>query len=145
AFKLEDNEKILAMLLDQLQEYTTSHFRQEEKLQIKIKYPGYLEHKLEHQRILDNMAELRLRLFEAPQKSTEGEAPEMSAELKDSLGAEMSGALEDYDPDTSGSPLTDPAFQKDVVVLLRNWILDHVLKTDMKMKKLLARFPSNYA
>jgi len=174
ALKLDDNARIMKMLVDQLEEYTTDHFRREERVQIKIRYPGYLEHKLEHQKILDEIAELKVRLFSAtdevadpPSVTSAEQAP--SAEAVDSAEGAATAEVEDYDENAKQEAASDvsdiPAKAKaaemtdketpvkdsistqtddDIVGLLRGWILGHVLKTDMKMKKHLAQYPTNF-
>ena len=170
ALKLDDNEKIMRMLIDQLEEYTSDHFRREEKIQIKMKYPGYVEHKLEHQEILDQIADLKLVLFPAVEKEAASPvtvATEAAAAPDKQGGAEdIEQEVEDYDPNLAvkdpeaegdktvaeklaaekkeGSPL-ERVDRDEVVVLLRDWILGHVLKTDMKMKRHLAQYPNNFA
>ncbi|MEH6825907.1 MAG: hemerythrin domain-containing protein [Motiliproteus sp.] len=165
ALKLDDNERIMKMLIYQLEEYTTDHFRREETVQIKMKYPGYLEHKLEHQHILDNIAALKLGLFASDQGSTDANAVTAAVETEVQQQCEtldVAFDIEDYDPYATaqksavsavveeqtisgGAPTRAEVFNEDVVALLRSWILDHVLKTDMKMRKHLARFPENFA
>ena len=45
----------LPMFFDQLVEYTQEHFQREEEIQIRIDYPNYASHKLEHEKILGNL------------------------------------------------------------------------------------------
>jgi len=174
ALKLDDNARIMKMLVDQLEEYTTDHFRREERVQIKIRYPGYLEHKLEHQKILDEIAELKVRLFSATDEVADSpsvpSAEQVPAEeAVDSADSAATAEVEDYDehamkdavPDVSDIPAVAKAAEvtdkeppvktsistqtdEDIVGLLRGWILGHVLKTDMKMKKHLAQYPTNF-
>jgi hemerythrin len=120
ALKLEDHSKVMMMLFDQLEEYTSTHFRQEEMLQLKIEYPHYNEHKLEHNKILNKMKSLKERYLE----SLKAPAGTAEAELAAKAGEDV---------------------EHEIVKLLRGWILEHLLKTDMKMKRHLERFPSNYA
>jgi hemerythrin len=44
----DDREKVLDMLVF-LSDYVATHFRDEEALQVKSNYPGYLEHRRIHQ------------------------------------------------------------------------------------------------
>ena len=163
ALNLEDNERVLKMLFDQLEQYTKDHFKQEEKVQIKLKYAGYFEHKGEHQRILENIAELKKRLFEPEDDAVslfEDAAPKASAktaaeQTPPAEAAAENAELEDYDPQQQDDDVViesdDTAAKKrkqqfeEVVPLLKSWILDHVLQTDMKMKKFLERLPNNFA
>ena len=166
ALKLDDNERVMKMLIDQLEKYTTDHFRREERVQIKIKYPGYLEHKLEHQKILDNIAELKLKLFPVEKDSPPAVAqpatssPEPVQEASPSAETDVEVEVVDYDASAAEDESVDEAKDKtvteqvvsavhvpddDVVALLRDWVLGHVLKTDMKMKRHLGQYPSNFA
>ncbi|RDE22830.1 hypothetical protein DV711_09695 [Motiliproteus coralliicola] len=146
ALKLDNNRAILKQLFEQLEEYTLSHFRQEEKTQLKMKYPGYIEHKMEHQRILEQMAALRQRVLESEPISAEEDLEvilEQETAKIDNYGEPGSGAAEP-EPAESDSLNLDPQVQEQVVGLLRGWVLDHVLKTDMQMKKYLQRLPKNF-
>lgn len=135
ALKLEDNEKVMKMLIEQLEEYTHSHFVQEEKIQLKIKYPAYVEHKQEHQRILSQIAELKSKVFESLEKSVAAKAE-----------ADPTGSKTAFEGLEAPQPVkSQSAVEFEVVELLRSWILEHVLQTDMKMKKYLARLPENFA
>jgi hemerythrin len=91
------------MIMDQLQQYAEEHFEREEKMQLKAQYPGYVEHKMEHQQLLSELSGLRSKI---------------KAILKE----------EQPDPERL-SQETDKVTQ-----LLRHWLLDHVIKCDMKMK-----------
>jgi len=159
ALKLDDNEKIMRMLIDQLEEYTTDHFRREEKIQLKMKYPGYLDHKLEHQKILDQIADLKLELFPAVEEQAAPPASEAVAAADAPAGeGEIEQEVEDYDlnaevkepeaetpaAEQKVSPPLERVNRDEVVELLRSWILGHVLKTDMKMKRHLAQYPNNF-
>jgi hemerythrin len=134
ALRLEDNEKVMKMLIEQLEEYTHSHFVQEEKIQLKMKYPAYVEHKQEHQRILSQIAELKAKLFESLEQRSAAK-----------LEADPTGAKAAFDGYQPASPKSQSAVEFEVVELLRSWILEHVLQTDMKMKKFLSRLPENFA
>jgi len=123
----------IALFIDQLADYCQEHFAHEEKLQLRIKYPYYLENKTQHVQILENLLTLRQRLV-LPQAATEGdEAPELS----------------DYDPDasdaaTSGEVVCDKApidakLVAEITELLRKWVLEHVLVVDRKMHPFLSR------
>ena len=161
ALKLEDNRSILKQLLAQLQEYTRSHFEQEEAIQRKIKYPACREHQQEHQQILDNIADLsRQLLADKPvdKAALAGLAAIKGVAADDELSASVSDEIEDYDPygsepQPAAKPSStvqpsvglDAAMQQRVVGLLRDWVLEHVLQSDMRMKKYLQRLPSNFA
>lgn len=59
------NDKLAAVkTLDYLSDYTDFHFGAEEKLQEEIEYPGYEEHKKEHENLRKVVAELHEMLVE---------------------------------------------------------------------------------
>ncbi|MEH6813582.1 MAG: hemerythrin family protein [Motiliproteus sp.] len=138
ALKLEDSHKLVAMFIDQLQEYTLKHFLHEEGLQLECNYPHYAEHKNEHQKILSNLATLKFKL----NNPTADKAPKQKQPVVASLEQDNSNVetgfsetachIEDYDP-YAAEPSSDPV--DEIVKLLRSWILDHVLVTDMILKK----------
>lgn len=111
----------LRTAMEHLMEYTREHFAREEKLQIRVQYAQYGEHRAEHQEIIEELQGIWDRLF------------------PDSPGEEGSG-----DSDTAAAKppaeLSDQERQE-LVGLLRHWIVDHVLKTDIEMRPLLSRFP----
>jgi len=105
--------------MEHLMEYTREHFAREEKLQIRVQYAKYGEHRAQHQEIIEQLNSIWYRLF--PDTSRE----EGSA---DSAAAGPRSEFSDQE-------------RQELVGLLRHWIVDHVLKTDMKMRPLLSRFP----
>lgn len=137
ALKLDDNSSIMKFLFDQLEQYTRSHFRQEELFQLQIKYPRYLEHKLEHRQILDNIADLKQRFL-----STEDNEVQYQEKISRRTTDDPTGAKQAFDPDVVMEPVAaaEPQLEHEVVQLLRGWILDHVLQADMKMKKYLLHY-----
>ena len=59
------NDKLAAVrTLDYLSDYTDFHFGAEEKLQEEIEYPGFEEHKKEHENLRKVVAELHEMLVE---------------------------------------------------------------------------------
>lgn len=59
------NDKLTAVkTLDYLSDYTDFHFGAEEKLQEEIEYPGFEEHKKEHENLRKVVAELHEMLVE---------------------------------------------------------------------------------
>ena len=59
------NDKLAAVkTLDYLSDYTEFHFGAEEKLQEEIEYPGFEEHKKEHENLRKVVAELHEMLVE---------------------------------------------------------------------------------
>ena len=49
-------------LFQQLQEHTEQHFDRENSLMLKFAYPGEIEHKSEHQRVLGEFKQFRSRV-----------------------------------------------------------------------------------
>lgn len=107
-------EGLLAMAQEELETYTREHFADEERLQLKVRYAGYADHKVEHQRILESLEAVKRRVHHSL------------------AGAEGEQTAREVLPDDLGEAL---------VGLLRQWIVDHVLKMDMKMRPALAAAP----
>ncbi|MES9868632.1 MAG: hemerythrin family protein [Sedimenticola sp.] len=97
----EDSLEDLKYAIDELVSYTRKHFEHEEKLQLKIQYAGYAEHKMHHQKLMEKIGEIhqQVKSWEEPSE-IEGKGDEIAE-------------------------------------LLRSWLLDHVVKEDMKLKPLL--------
>ena len=118
---LRYNDDFFDTALDLLVEYTHDHFNREEKIQLKIKYPEYADHKLEHQKLLSTLAEIvgHLKKLNAQPKARTIEAT--AEETEATTTAKLS--IEEYDKEVD-----------ELIKLLRSWIVDHVLGLDMKMK-----------
>lgn len=107
----------LRTALEHLIEYTREHFSREEKLQIRVQYGKYGEHRAQHQEIVEQLDGIWHRLFpDTSKKERSDDADITPAELSDEERQELVG-------------------------LLRSWIVDHVLKSDIQMRPLLSRFP----
>jgi len=107
AHRHPQDDDSLPIAVEQLSHYAREHFDREERIQYAIKYSGYMDHKLAHQRLMDRLEELSQQILaqqQGPDRATE----------------------------------TDALMQ-----LLRDWLLDHVLKEDMKMKPHLSLHPVN--
>ena len=96
--------KYLPVYVDQLFEYTKEHFDREEKIQLKIDYPGYMEHKLQHQDILDHL---------------------------EKVNDELQQLVNEKDEEATNEALKSQ-LDKDILKLAREWIIDHLIKTDKK-------------
>ncbi len=59
AMKARKGKEILSSVLDELLEYTQTHFVSEEKMMLNYDYPDYLEHKLEHDSFITRTIELK--------------------------------------------------------------------------------------
>lgn len=139
---LRDDERadVLRLVLDQLVEYTADHFAREEQIQLRIQYPKYVQHKVEHQRITREIRELQTRFAavldarEAARRTRQAAAADPHS---DDLGT-ASGVTPASPVDTGDeSSFTDQGLA--LSKLIRGWIIDHVMKTDQDLKPYLAR------
>lgn len=102
-----DYQKV-SKILDALADYARLHFSREEKLQVLTRYPYADAHKVAHEKLMRQLADIRGRYDAAP------EGPERDALL----------------PGISS--------------FLKDWLVNHIIETDMKMKPYLAgRFTAN--
>lgn len=111
-----DSLQFLPIFFRELLEYTREHFAREERIQIKIRYPYYAEHKMEHQKIIEHLEKLNdmvLKLMAAREK----------------LGDER----------------IHDRLDSEIISLAREWIIDHVVKTDGKMARFLKQHPQELA
>ena len=112
----------LRTAVEHLIEYAREHFAREEKLQIRVRYAKYGEHRAEHQEIMEQLESIWYRLF-----------PDESARSNDTPdGAAGNG--------TQPREVSEQEAQE-LVELMRHWVVGHVLKTDMRMRPLLSRYP----
>jgi len=139
ATRTDDAHDILATTLDQLVEYTKTHFDIEEQIQLKIKYPGLEQHKKEHKKIMTDLHEVKKKLDSilSTKKSTNSTAAVPQKDISDS---EIEQLLED-NPDAQ----FDESDLTPLVKLMRRWIIEHVLVSDMKMKPYLAKHHSLFS
>ena len=137
AIKVGDPKEI-QVYIEQLLEYTEEHFSHEEKLQIKISYPGYAENKKQHQMILEKLETLKKKLLDlnelSPTKITD---KEINAEITSSDG--NIEIVEESNEDEQSQVL----LIEEISQLLRHWILDHVVLVDLKMHQYLSKLPLN--
>ncbi len=145
--QMKDDFKATHNVLDQLMEYTREHFDHEEKLMLKVKYPQYMEHKIEHQDILANCKKISNQMLEAmkanelQQNNSEAEEPDSIKEATDQeAGEEPAKTVQEKD--SSPNPVNFDT--SELMKLLRDWIIDHVLTTDMKLKPYLAILGNYY-
>ncbi|MCU7923337.1 MAG: hemerythrin family protein [Candidatus Thiodiazotropha sp. (ex Dulcina madagascariensis)] len=76
----------LEFSLDELEEYTDVHFDREERLQLKIGYAGYGDHKLLHRSLVDRLKEIRLSILKIGDPLQLGrESPRLAELLRDWL------------------------------------------------------------
>jgi len=108
-----ENLKYLPIFFRELVDYTRHHFEREETIQIKIKYPYYADHKIEHQRIVGHLEELYTKI-----QATLGRG--------------------DLDPKEIHSQL-----DTEIINLAREWVIEHLVKTDAKMAQFLRKYPQD--
>ncbi|OOZ37684.1 bacteriohemerythrin [Solemya velesiana gill symbiont] len=100
----QDSLDDLKYATEQLVDYTKKHFEHEERIQLKIQYAGYADHKAAHQKLMSKIGELHNEIMAMEEASQiEGKGDEIAE-------------------------------------LLRSWLLDHVIKEDMKLKPLLSGY-----
>ena len=107
----DDRLELLPAFFQQLLDYTKYHFEREEKIQLKMQFSDYMNHKMEHQRIIENLEQV-------------------NGQLQKCVGGDV-GSL-------------DAAFNKEVLALAREWIIDHLLKTDRELQPLLKKLPPDF-
>ena len=137
ALNSEDNHDILVETLDHLAEYTQTHFDHEEQIQLKIKFPLHEEHKIKHQEIMTELYSIKQKLDEILGTDEEENDSNPDDEVTDD---ELNMLLDDDDSQRSANK-SDLA---PLVVLLRNWLVDHIIGSDMKMKPYLKKLPPDY-
>lgn len=105
----------LLAAIDRLRDYTDFHFTREERIMLRLQYTKYDHHKHAHRSLIDQL--------------TQATRP-------------IRNPAQDLLPTTAGLP---EEIRDSVVNLLRHWLLDHILKEDMKLKPLLAGYGRNYS
>ncbi|WP_428037025.1 bacteriohemerythrin [Amphritea sp.] len=115
ALSKPENLKYLPVFFRELVDYTREHFAREEKIQIKIRYPYYADHKQEHQKIVEHLERLYRDILEVVGV---GDTPVSIDEFNRRLNA-------------------------DIMKLAREWVIDHLIKTDGKMAVFLRKHPQD--
>ncbi len=106
----------LPVYFEQLFEYSREHFDREEKIQLRVGYPNPAEHKQQHQQILSSLEEINTELQQLVSKDND------EATLK---------ALQTQ-------------FNKDLLNLSREWVLEHMIKSDRLMEPYLKKYPKDF-
>ena len=114
SLRAPDTLRFLPVFFGQFLDYAREHFAREEQIQFAMGFPGYLEHKLEHQQIAAKLAELQERIAAELEPPPDDE--ETAAALQDRL-------------------------RPDILELARTWVIDHILQTDGKMRPWFAPGP----
>lgn len=132
----------LPLFFQQLFEYTKQHFLREERIQLKISYPGYLEHKIKHQEIVAQLEQVNDEL----QRLLEGESDERLEVISEPSGLdqEVEQLLSEEVPLAERNAAIRAGLDHDILTLARSWVLDHIIKTDLDMAKYLKQYPSNF-
>lgn len=105
--------KLVEEFIDQFIDYCVEHFESEERLQVKINYPHMTENQREHQKILKDLTQVKEIIHRENLLATQN----------------------DVDGEESKIVLDD------IAKLIRHWILEHVLKTDLKMQEYIMALP----
>jgi hemerythrin len=87
--------EILGAVLDQLVDYARLHFAREESLLARSDYPDLVAHKLEHQKFMAQIANVRERYITAPARSLD---MELMILLSDWLVTHIEGTDKQYGP-----------------------------------------------
>ncbi len=98
-----------------LEKYTREHFAREEMAMLGLNYRNYDQHKIEHGELIE-----QLKHATRPVMDPEGELPATVGELDEETRTRMK-------------------------LLLRHWLLDHILNSDMLLKPMLAEQSPGYA
>jgi len=138
AINTKENHDIVTETLEHLVSYTKTHFDHEETIQRKIQYPQSEEHKLEHKKIMQKLYAIKNKLDEI----LNTEQSKVSDDTEDLLDSSLNSLLEDNEKDHIHSVTAndlDP-----LVLLIRSWVIDHVIGSDMNMKPYLLKRPMDF-
>lgn len=118
--KLRD--KVFSLHVSQLMVYTQEHFAREESIQENIKFASCPEHKEDHKKFFDQIKTLQEKIESSKQR--EEHQKSVNPIVKNIHQATESSKLHDT-LDQVAQELSD---------LLKDWLLKHILKEDMKMR-----------
>lgn len=137
ALNTKENHDLVAEILAHLVGYTKTHFDHEETIQRKIRYPQFEEHKLEHKKIMRNLYAIKIKLDRVLGTDQVEKESDNFEEVTDS---ELNMLLSDDENDNS---VTEHDLEP-LIALIRSWIIDHVIGSDMKMKSYLLKRPLGF-
>ena len=137
ALNTKENHDILVETLGHLVGYTKTHFNHEETIQRKIRYPHLEEHKFEHKKIMRNLYAIKNKLDKILGTDQSVNDPDNYEEVTDS---ELNMLLADDDNEHS----VNERDLEPLVALIRSWIIDHVIGSDIKMKQYLLKRPIDF-
>lgn len=106
----KDELSRMQQILTKLNHYTRIHFAREEKLQTMVRYPYYDAHHHEHQGLIRQLEQIRRMLVPFARPVDEG----------------VDGS------EKNDVPLS--TLRAKIDALLHDWLVDHVLKSDLRMK-----------
>ena len=92
--RTHQESKTVRSVLSELVTYTTNHFRTEEALMKSYKYPGYAQHRVEHETLVDRVNDFR-RKFES---GTLTDAHDLASFLMGWLESHILGTDKSYGP-----------------------------------------------
>ncbi len=118
--KLRD--KVLLLHVSQLTIYTAEHFAREEAVQENIKFAQSEEHKEDHKKFFNQIKAVQEKIESSKQR--EEHLKSINPIIKNTQQTTESSKLHDT-LDLVAQELSD---------LLKDWLLKHILKEDMKMK-----------
>lgn len=133
------NHDRIIEVLDHLVEYTETHFAHEEGIQQKIQYPEHENHKQQHQELIIDLNEIRDKLQGALSNTNEEETDNENGELTDDELQDILAGDVDEDDSVSVEDL------QPLVDLMRNWLVDHIIGNDLKMKPYLSKKPLDFS
>ncbi len=137
ALNTKENHDIVEETLDHLVSYTKTHFDHEETIQRKIRYPQLDEHKLEHKQIMRNLYAIKNELDSILGTDQRDRESDNNDEVTDS---ELNMILADEEVEHS---VTKQDLEP-LIALIRSWIIDHVIGSDMKLKAYLIKRPVDF-
>lgn len=101
--------------VNQLWNYTDFHFRREEQIMLRLQYSKYDDHKQAHGKLIEQLRQASRPIL-APDEEASNTTDGLPEETRDK-----------------------------VVELLRHWLVEHILREDMKMRPLLAQYGRSYS
>lgn len=115
--QLSSNAPVVSLrgTIVQLEKYTRKHFAREEQVMLHLGYRKYDQHKVAHGELIE-----QLKHATKPVMDPDGDLPATIGELPEDLRTGLK-------------------------ILLRHWLLDHILNSDMLLKPMLAQQSPAYA
>lgn len=122
----------LRAILAKLQHYAELHFKREEALQNAAQYPFREAHQHEHHELICQLEKVRSEL-----SALTGPSPEEVAETASGSGT----------PAAHTAPAQPEIFvgqvHAELAELLHHWLIDHVIKSDLRLKPYVAQMASH--